>query len=377
MCAKKESKIIANYLPQYHTVPENDKWWGKGFTDWSTVKKAKPLFENHDQPKKPLNDHYYSLDDADEIRNQAKLAKKYGVYGFGIYHYWFSSKFQLLQTPAELILENLDIDINFLFLWDNSSWKRSWSNVKHANDWAPNFDKNLNRNKTDNQGGMLAELIYGDESDWKKHFMYLLPFFKDDRYIKVDNKPLFGFFQPQNDFKIIEKMTNYWNELAKENGFNGIRCMTRSNYRHQELTYSFRYTPLVPNNLMSYAKYKAIDVLAKKERKIRFYDYDNCWNEILTEAVKANPETYLSGFVNFDDTPRRGEKGRVISGGTPQKFEGYLEKLLRISNQQKKDFVFLTAWNEWGEGAYLEPDEKYKYEYLQAVRDAVHGSRLS
>ena len=134
-------KVIANYLPQYHTIPENDKWWGKGFTDWIAVKATEPAYEGHNQPRVPLNENYYSLDCADSIRWQASLAREYGIYGFGIYHYWFSSNQQLLQKPAELLLQNKDIDINFMFIWDNLTWKRTWSKLSRGLDWAPNYDK--------------------------------------------------------------------------------------------------------------------------------------------------------------------------------------------------------------------------------------------
>lgn len=364
---KEKSKIIVNYLPQYHVIPENDKWWGKGFTDWEAVKNAKPLFKGHIQPKMPINGDYYFLDNPNEIRKQVKIARKYGIYGFGIYHYWFNSELQLLQKPAEIILQNKDININFLFLWDNATWKRTWSNVKHANDWSPQNDNPEKQTGT----GILAELIYGTKEDWKYHFDYLLPFFKDDRYIKIDNKPVFGFFQPINNFETIKKMANYWDELAKENGFGGILCMTRDNYNGLNLDYSFRYTPLVPTNKITYIKYKLKDVIASKTGKIRFYDYDRCWQEILREAKKSNNHTFLSGFVKFDDTPRRGNNGRVIQGSTPLKFEKYVKELINISTEQGKKFLFLTAWNEWGEGAYFEPDTDEGYAYLEALERAV------
>lgn len=362
------SKVIANYLPQYHVIPENDKWWGKGYTDWVAVKKAKPLYKGHNQPKQPLDNNYYSLDNVEAIRWQTELAKKYGVYGFGIYHYWFNSNLNLLDTPAKILLNNRDIDFNFCFIWDNSTWKRTWSNVKHANDWAPGFDNGV---KSDN--GILAELIYGDEKDWKIHFDYLLDFFKDSRYIKIDNKPVFGFFQPINDFETIKKMTKYWNELAVQNGFAGIYAMSRDNYNGCNLNYSFRYTPLVPNNKIIYVKYKTKDLIAKYKKKIRFYNYDKCWKEILKEAKTSDENTLLSGFVKFDDTPRRGKSGRVVIGENPQKFGKYMKELIDISSFQDKKFVFLTAWNEWGEGCYLEPDMESGYTYLTQLKKAIEA----
>jgi len=173
---KKTTKIIANYLPQYHRIPENDKWWGEGFTDWVAVKKAISLFDNHRQPRVPLDDNYYDLSEVENIRWQAQLAKDYGIYGFGIYHYWFSSELQLLQTPSEILLSNKDIDIHFMFIWDNFTWKRTWSKLSVGNVWAPSFDEERQQdsNESVEDDGVLAELKYGDEKEWKIHFEYLL-----------------------------------------------------------------------------------------------------------------------------------------------------------------------------------------------------------
>lgn len=371
------TKIIANYLPQFHAIPENDMWWGTGFTEWTAVKKAVPLFEGHNEPRVPLNGNYYDLSKKEAIAWQANVASEYGIYGFGIYHYWFSKDMLLLHKPAEIILDNKDINIHYMFIWDNASWKRTWSNIKNANDWAPGFDslgKEIHTAlNTDN--GILAELIYGNEEEWKAHFDYLLPFFKDERYIKIENKPVFGFFQMRNEFQILKKIEKYWDNLAKDNGFAGICCMSKANYSHNDFAYRFQYTPLASGRLIQHLKYRLKDVYANKKETLRFYDYDRCWREIIKEAKLADKNTFLSGFVQFDDTPRRGKKGRVIKGATPEKFCDYFGQLLDISEKQQKEYVFLTAWNEWGEGAYLEPDMTDGYTYLSAVKKALGRNR--
>jgi len=162
-------KVVALYLPQFHTIPENDTWWGEGFTEWVNIKKAIPLFENHHQPRMPLQDNYYNLADPDVMRWQASIAKEHGVYGFCFYHYWFDGKL-LLQKPIENFLENKDIDIHFCISWANEHWTDQWVSEK----W-----------------NVLIEQRYGERDEWKVHFDYLLPYFKDDRYIKVDEKPVF------------------------------------------------------------------------------------------------------------------------------------------------------------------------------------------
>lgn len=369
-----KTKIIANYLPQYHEIPENNLFWGKGYTDWVAVKNAKPLFKNHLQPRIPKNRNYYSLDNKEVIKWQAQLAKESGIYGFGIYHYWFSSDIQLLEKPAEILLNNTDIDINFMFIWDNGSWKRTWSNVKRGNDWAPEFDseKPLKFDDNDIDNGMLAELKYGDKRDWKIHFDYLCEFFKDDRYIKINNCPMFGFFQPDNDFSTVKKMCDYWDELAKENGFGGMCFISKCNYQNADLNYSFKYEPLSVNNRKEVFVSRLQNLKNRYFPKLRIYNYDSVWLKIIQDAKKCkNDKQFYGAFVGFDDTPRRGKKAKIILGQSPQKFEYYLRKLLEISDEKDKDFVFLTAWNEWGEGAYLEPDEIDNDSYLKAIKRVV------
>lgn len=297
------TKIIANYLPQFHVIPENSKWWGEGYTDWVGVRQAEPQFVGHHQPRVPLHQNYYSLDQVDTLRWQADLAKKYGVYGFGMYHYWFSSDLQLLQKPAELLLAHPEIDIHFMFIWDNTSWSRTWSRKGAVNDWAPQFDQ---QPTSQEESGMLAELRYGDEADWKKHFDYLLPFFRDERYIKLDGKPMFAFFQPRNDFELQKRMVSYWEKLAIEAGLPGLVCLSKDNAHNLRFEYQLRYSPFSPNNFWSGVKNKLTHLWTKRRQKIRFADYDSHWTSILSDAKKADAKTFLSGFVSFDDTPRRG-----------------------------------------------------------------------
>ena len=372
----KDVKIIAAYLPQFHRTPENDAWWGEGFTDWIAAKNATPLFPGHVQPKVPLNNNYYSLDNVDAIRWQVELAKKYGVYGFAIYHYWFSSKQQLLTKPAELILQNKDIDTHFMFIWDNNSWKRTWSKIE-ANDWAPLYD---NKTNVSQQNGMLAELIYGDEKEWKAHFDYLLPYFKDERYIKVDNKPIFGFYTKNGKLDpVCYDMVRYWDNLAKEHGFDGVFCMSKYHWKKDHSIYgnmnyfSNRY---VHGNAMSGSLWgslinKFIKAYTLLRYKLRILPYDRMWKNMLKASKKIDANTWLGGFVSYDDTPRRGLNGIVFKGATPQKFQKYLTELLKISKQQGKEYVFVTAWNEWGEGMCLEPDEENGYGYLEALQSAL------
>lgn len=367
------SKIIAMYLPQYHEIPENDKWWGKGFTDWVSVKNAIPLFPSHIQPKKPYQNNYYDLGNKENIKWQIGLAKSNGIYGFGIYHYWFSSNLQLLQKPAELILNNKDLDIPFFFAWDNSTWIRTWSNLlskqKYINDWSPEID-----NITNHLGdGVLAKLDYGTEEDWIKHFNYLLPFFLDSRYIKVNNSPVFVIWN-NNEENTLVKMMNCWKKLAIKSGFSGIMFISRYDPLKKTTLFDkyFNYEPNFSTNLNKNFFARAASSINRRvfrKSKLKKYSYDSVWRKSISFAKKnINENIFYGAFVNYDDTPRRGNKGTVILNGTPQKFKKYLSELTTVSNSQNKEFIFLTAWNEWGEGAYLEPDTIFKFAYLSAIK---------
>lgn len=369
-----KTKLIAMYLPQYHVIPENNKWWGEGFTDWVGVKNAEPLYDDHQQPREPENDFYYDLSDIDTIRWQVRLAKESGIYGFCMYHYWFSSELSLLKKPAELLLENKDIHMPFCLAWDNSSWIRTWSKLEtNGNDWAP---KNDSVNTGDIQDGVLAQLDYGNEADWKMHFDYLCKFFKDDRYIKINNSPVFIIWTYKHK-EILKKMCDYWRMLAKKQGFTDIYLISRLDPYHKMDGFDalFTYEP-------SFSAWQRRNVFIKVYKKIRrqifhteglsHYDYDEVWKRLIKFAKKnVNSNTMYGAFVGYDDTPRRGKKAKIVDGGNPDKFAMYLKELLAISDLKRNPFLFLTAWNEWGEGAYLEPDKKYGRKYLEKIKTVL------
>ena len=204
-------KVIPVYLPQFHQIPENDEWWGTGFTEWTNVKKAQPLFEGHYQPRVPLNDHYYDLSRVETLRWQSRIAKEHGIYGFCFYHYWFNNKL-LLEKPMEILLENKDIDINFCISWANHNWDNSWTAT-------------AGREKT------LISHDFDNEEDWIAHFKYLSKFFKDPRYIVEDNKPLIIIYIP-NIIRKLSKLIKCWNELALKSGFDGLTFIFQSAMSH-------------------------------------------------------------------------------------------------------------------------------------------------
>lgn len=361
------------YLPQFHQIPENDEFWGKGFTDWVTVKKAKPLFEGHQQPKIPLNKNYYDLSLKENVAWQARLAKDYGIDGFGIYHYWFNNEKNILTKPAEIILENKEIDIDFFFAWDNNNWKRSWSNVE-GNDWAPVLDNDKGSGPT-----ILIPYILGEQEDWIIHYNAVRKYFLDSRYIKKDNKPLFIIFSYDER---IAKMCACWDKLAQNDGFNGIFFIFRYEQRFSipEEYYKFTYEPGFSGvNIPPKIHIKVINKLRRflgMSQSLRKMSYEEVWDNIISNAKRLDrPEYFHGGFVSYDDTPRRGCSGTVIKGCTADKFKRYLSQLIKISEEQGKEFVFIIAWNEWGEGACLEPSESDGFSYLDICRQLKEENR--
>ena len=374
-------KIITFYLPQFHEIPENNEWWGKGFTEWVNVKAAKPLFEGHQQPKVPLNDNYYNLLDDNVKIWQARIAKEYGVYGFCYYHYWFSGK-MLLEKPMEQMLKNKAVDIPFCISWANETWTKAWVNDEKK---------------------VLILQKYGEKDEWKQHFDYLLPFFKDDRYIKENNKPLFIIYRPEV-VECLNEMLDYWNQLAIENGFDGmcfayqtINMDITNGSDTSRFDYDIEFQPSYARFDMSNQKSKlavlkkirrnvakwfekkfGIDLLrytspmmARKLLHTNGIDYSEAWETILARKPISN-KCIPGAFAAWDNTPRHKERGWVYTNNTPEIFEKYLEKqIVRARDVYHKDMIFMYAWNEWAEGGYLEPDEKHGYAYLDAIRTAL------
>ena len=366
-----KAKVIAFYLPQFHAIPENDKSYGKGFTEWTNTKKAKPLFENHYQPRIPLGENYYNLLDDGVMRAQAEMAKKYGVYGFCYYHYWFKDGKKLLEKPVEKMLEDKGVDIPFCLSWANENWTRKWDGG-------------------DNE--IVVEQDYGTESEWENHFQYLLPFFRDDRYIKINGKPLFLIYKP-GLIPNCKQMLDYMRKRAEDYGFQGLYlCVQHPDYIFEAdanalFDRSIQFEPLytlreeqentfkasVKKVMLTVGAQKMVRSISKirsKNKKLVLRNYDNDWNAILSRKVDGT-KYFAGAFVDWDNTPRN-VNGLAYQGATPEKFGKYFNELINKVNDEFDDnFVFINAWNEWAEGAFLEPDERYGYEYLIQLNNAV------
>ena len=354
------TKILALYLPQFHETPENNKWWGQGFTEWTNTRKALPLFGKHYQPRTPLNNNYYDLADPATMQAHARMAKDHGIHGFCFYHYWFNGK-QMLQKPVEDLLQRKDIDMPFCLSWANDSWNRAWDGEDRE---------------------ILIQQEYGEEASWQNHLNYLVPFFKDDRYIKIDNKPVFFIYRTIG-FSRMNELIKYWNNKLQQLGFAGIHIVETLNTFQNEAfcedsSAVFTFEPMMTLRKKISFKNKLKGEL-KNRLKLNFLftdDYDRVWKEVIESAntIKGNgKKVYRGAFVDWDNTPRKGKRGLVIIGASPGKFGKYLQQLVTISNNNNDDFLLINAWNEWAEGCYLEPDEKFKYGYLEQIRKITSG----
>lgn len=370
-------KIIAFYLPQYYEFEENNQWWGKGFTEWTNVRKAKPLFKGHEHPHIPYNHDYYILDNPKVMQRQIAWAKKYGIHGFCFYHYWMGFGKLLMQNPLEMFLDHKELDIPFCLSWANHNWARSWVGG----------DKEI-----------LMAQQYGDEKEWRQHYEYLKPFFMDERYIHQDGKAVLLIYLPE-EIPNRKEMFSKLNKWAEEDGIGGICFIGQGAvyaYKYanikDELDYCIQYEPnytkmhnsvkemlqgfinnpeYIVNRVSQSIKHRIGMVLHISKYELTIHNYDAFWKQIL--SYKKIPSKMIPcAFTAFDNTPRRGERGQVYYQSTPKKFEKYLIKLL-IKNKKiyKKELFFINAWNEWGEGAVLEPDEKYGFGYLEAVQKAL------
>lgn len=351
-------RVIAWHLPQFHSIAENDEWWGKGFTEWTNVKKAKPLFKGHNQPKKPLEDNYYNLLEKEVMIWQNKISEKYGIYGFCYYHYWFNGKL-LLEKPLENLIKWKDIPQKFCLSWANEPWARTWDG----------------QNKK-----VLMPQTYGNEKEWENHFYYLLKFFKDERYIKIENKPLFLIYRTEN-IPRCNDMIKYWNKLAQKNGLEGIhlietlnsfqsssKCSDSNGVVYMEPMVSLREIA----EERSFLK-KIKDKMKNKFIKPRMYEYEKISEYITNRNYKKikNKNQYLGTFVSWDNTARKGKNGMVIKGAEPEKFKKCLIEQKKNLEKLNEEILFINAWNEWAEGTYLEPDQENGYEYLEKIKDVI------
>ncbi len=364
-------RAIAFHLPQFHPIPENDVWWGKGFTEWTNVAKAKPQFPGHYQPHLPSDLGFYDLRLPEAREAQAALAREYGIYGFCYYHYWFNGK-RLLERPVNDIIASEQPDFPFCLCWANENWTRRWDGQEKE---------------------ILCAQNYGEEDDLN-HIRWLIPVFRDPRYIRVNGRPLFMVYR-LSLFPQPEQTIELWRNEARRQGIGEIFICNVENFASEQglapkchldgavefaPDYSVLPGPQKPNWLTN--KLRRRPRLQKIAGELgltqpwflnhRIYSYEE-----LMEKMLAKPEASYLRFPcvtpAWDNCARRNSDASIFHGSTPELYQKWLTAAAReaVSLRPDDPIVFINAWNEWAEGNHLEPCQKWGRAYLEATRNAL------
>ncbi len=357
-----KARVLALYLPQFHPIKENDLWWGKGFTEWTNVGKARKHYFSHYQPRVPADLGYYDLRVPESRQAQADLAREYGVEGFIYWHYWFGNGKRLLERPFDEVLESSNPDFPFALAWANTSWK--------------GFDYGTTGRN------VLIEQLYPGEDDYKEHFYSILPALKDKRYITVDNRPFFMLFQPYQ-LPDPSKFIALWQSLACENGLKGMHFVAQTdNPKNIDELISMGFNAVNVVRLF-HGFDKERSIVVKLFSKVASLLFDRSFNIVdYTKASRhwVGPEDrivhcYPSIFPGWDHTPRSGNKGAVLNKSTPKAFGKHVSQVLSeiVDKPEQQKIVVLKSWNEWAEGNYVEPDLRWGREYLEALYKALNS----
>jgi lipopolysaccharide biosynthesis protein len=345
------ARIIAYYLPQFHPISENDEWWGKGFTEWTNAGKARPRFPGHYQPHVPADLGFYDLRVPETRAAQAELARAYGVEAFCYYDYWFAGK-RLLQRPFDEVVASGQPDFPFCLCWANETWTGVWHGEPKR---------------------VLIEQTYPGAEDHRHHFETLLPAFRDRRYVRVDGKPLFLIFAPR---KLPDAAATVlqWREMAREAGLGDLHLVAVADAawarEHGFDGATFNKLKVWPRPLQI-PEFTFFELLHRMGLpRIQRYTH-----QIRSMPDSFEADTYPMVIPNWDNTPRSGARGLVMQGSTPKLFAKHLGRVLEQTRAVPREhrFVFIKSWNEWAEGNHLEPDQRYGYQYLEAVRSCLEA----
>jgi len=356
-------RTLAFHLPQFHTIPQNDAWWGEGFTEWSNVKKAKPLFNGHQQPQIPLNQNYYDLSKIENLHWQKDLAKTYGIDGFCFYHYWFNGKL-LLEKPLEMILNDRSWDFPFCLCWANENWTRTWDGQEN---------------------NVLLHQNYSIEDD-RVHFDYFMKYFENQNYIRVDNNPVLLIYRSET-FPDIKQTTALWRKMAKKAGFDGLYLIRVEGFEKNfapEL-HGFDASADFQPDWSQLPKKLKEPVLSKVLRKLkivkdnqygrnRIYSYKKYVTGQITNKTGFNAyKRYPCVMPSWDNSARRQKNAVILKGASPAIYKNWLKSVISefAPFSKEENFILINAWNEWGEGNHLEPCERWGYKYLKATKEAL------
>ncbi|MBQ7046044.1 MAG: glycoside hydrolase family 99-like domain-containing protein [Clostridia bacterium] len=353
-------KPLAFYLPQFHTIPENDAWWGEGFTEWTNTRKCEPRFNKHYQPREPHDDiGYYNLEDVNVLKSQAELAKSHGIYGFCFYHYWFSGK-RLLEKPVDILLDHPEIDINFLLCWANENWTKAWDGQSN---------------------NVLIKQNYA-KSDPEQFIDDLQKYINDPRYIKIDSKPVILIYNC-SEIPNVKATFSKMRKRAKETGIGEIliwACRT-----HHTTAQTLKITDYIDAEVEFPPHNTALDVL--KEDSITTNERSNIYNyNKLVQFVtgryneeKSKKPVYRTVMAAWDNSCRRKDNYTVYCGFSLKSFYRWVRAAVENASSLKENerFIFVNAFNEWAEGTYLEPDKKYGYANINTFSRALFGLPLN
>ena len=347
-------RLIAFYLPQYHPFPENDGWWGKGFTEWTNVGKALPLFEGHYQPHCPIHLGYYDLRLDEVMEEQSKIARQYGIAGFAHHFYWFGGK-TLMELPLQNMLKNQAVDIPFCISWANENWTRRWD-------------------------GKDSEVLIAQrysQQDARQIIQHLANYFKDDRYIRINGRPVFIVYHPRM-IPEVEEMKNIWQDEAMNLGIGPLYIIgAQKDLSDDFQKIGFDASVQFPPHGMDTMNLAPAQNWLKADPSARVYDYESVAANALAvqnEEVKI----FRSVTLSWDNTARRQTGATILVNFSINAYRSWLSQLCQRLRRDPtltpdEKIIFINAWNEWAEGTHLEPDQRFGFAYLEATRQALTG----
>ena len=367
-------RALAFYLPQYHPIPENDEWWGKGFTEWRNVAKAKPLFRGHYQPHLPADLGFYDLRVPETREAQTDLAQFYGITGFCYYHYWFNGR-QLLNRPIDEVLRTGRPKFPFCLCWANENWTRKWDGVEQD---------------------VLLRQQYSEKDD-RAHIEHLLPAFTDERYIKIDGRPLFLVYRSSN-LPTPARTAEVWRDACRRAGFPDLYLVRVEGYGPDLDPMSIGFDAAVefapdwnslPRAILRRDRWEGYDRILHRLQRTGLISSAYLYHWIfsyaaLSKRMRSKPPVPYTRFrcatPGWDNSPRRTLDAVVFRGSSPDLYEKWVGALVRDTLTHRRGeerIVFVNAWNEWAEGSHLEPDHRWGRAYLEATRRALRVDRRS
>jgi lipopolysaccharide biosynthesis protein len=360
-------RSIAFYLPQYHPIPENDQWWGKGFTEWANVTAATPRFRRHYQPHLPADLGFYDLRLHEVMEAQADMASSYGIQGFCFYHYWFQGKL-LLEKPIENYLSSKRPDFPFCLCWANENWTRSWNGR----------DRDV----------LLAQ-TYSEEDDLA-HIEYLCRFMRDPRYIRIDGRPALLVYRVSN-LPNAKATAERWRHAAHQLGIGEVCLLSvesvlecQINPKEIGFDYAVEFQPdwsILPQPIRRTRAWRILSrlgLLSKAYQKNRIMPYASLVDSMTRKPIPDYPR-FPCIVPAWDNSSRRADNATVFIDSTPELYERWFQEVVReLPNRNlPENIIFLNAWNEWAEGCHLEPDRRWGHAYLEATQRALQGPPTS